>query len=134
MAAIVGSGIAIVIVGAWLETRNPRSNLEDDVAWCLLAAGMCLIGAGIGLPSARPTTVILSAIAFPTAGWWLVFAYLAAMFFNRWPSQVQMVRSGYAMIPEASQIDDLVGPARHEVCNYQEPDIAEWQTEAARGD
>ncbi len=42
-----------------------------------------------------------------------------------------MVRSGYTMIPEAKQIDDLLGFAWHRVVNYCEPDIAEWQTEAA---
>ena len=130
-AAVVGIGLVTAIVGAWLETRNPRSNLEDDLAWLVLAAGMCLIGAGVSLPFARPAMVILSAIAFPVAGWWLlVFAYWFAMIFSNWPSQEQMVRSGYAMIPEAKQVDDLLGPAWHEVCNYREPDIVEWQTHA----
>jgi hypothetical protein len=130
-AAVVGIGLVTVTVGAWLETRNPRSNLEDDLAWCLLAAGMCLIGAGVSLPFARPIIVILSAIAAPVAGWCLLFlAYWMSMFFSGWPSQEQMVPSGYAMIPEAKQIDDLLGPARHEVCNYREPDIVEWQTHA----
>jgi hypothetical protein len=130
-AAVVGIGFVTVIVGAWLETRNPRSNLEDDLAWCVLAAGMCLIGAGASLPFARPTMVILSAIAAPVAGWCLlVLAYFISVSHSRWPSQEQMVASGYAMIPEARQIEDLLGPARHEVCNYREPDIVEWQTHA----
>jgi hypothetical protein len=58
------------------------------------------------------------------------FAYL---FLNRWPSQEQMVPSGYAMIPEAKQIDDLLGPAWHSISNYREPDIAEWHTKALFG-
>jgi hypothetical protein len=133
-AAVCGIGLVTPIVGGWLETRNPRSNLEDDLAWCVLAAGMCLIGAGVSLPFARPPIVILSAIAFPVGSWWLlVFAYWFALFFSGWPSQEQMVPSGYAMILEAKQIDDLLGPARHQVSNYREPDIVEWQTHALFG-
>jgi hypothetical protein len=53
-----------------------------------------------------------------------------AQYYSRWPAQEQMVSSGYRMIPEAQQIDDLLGPAWHSISNYQEPDLAEWQTEA----
>jgi len=130
-AAVFGTGLLTMIVGGWLETRNPRSNAEYDLAWCLMAAAMCLIGAGISLPFARPTVVILTSIASPIAGWCLlVVVYWSAMLFNSWPSQEQMVRSGYAIIPEAKQIDDLLGPAQHQVSNYWEPDIADWQTHA----
>ena len=37
------------------------------------------------------------------------------------------------MIPEARQIDDLVEPAWHKLSNYQEPDLAQWQTEVLFG-
>ena len=130
-APLVCIGLVTVIVGACLETRNPRSNFEDDVALGVLAAGMCLIGAGIGLPFGRPIIVVLSAITFPAVGWCLLF--LAYLFQPGWPSQEQMVPSGYGLIPEAKQIDDLLGPARHQVSNYREPDIVEWQTDALFG-
>jgi hypothetical protein len=42
-----------------------------------------------------------------------------------WPAQEVMVRSGYALIPEAKQIDDLFGPAWHRVSNYTKPDTVE---------
>jgi hypothetical protein len=134
MAAVVGIGLVTVIEGGRLETRNPQSNLEDEVALSFLAVGMCLIGAGVSLPSGRPMLVILSAITFPAIGWLLlVLCYYVALSQDRWPSQEQMVPSGYEMILEARQIDDLLGPARHQLANYTEPDIAEWQTEVLFG-
>ncbi len=41
-----------------------------------------------------------------------------------------MVNSGYPMIPQAKQIDDLIGPAWHSTSNCQQPNIVEWHTEA----
>lgn len=63
----------------------------------------------------------------------LVVLYWIMVFVHRWPSQETMVRSGYRLIPEAEQIDDLLGPAWHQTSNYSEPDIVEWQTDALFG-
>jgi hypothetical protein len=127
----LGIGLATLITGAWLETRNPRSNVEDTIAWWVLAAGMFLLGVGVSLPFARPIISVLIGIVFPLVGWWLLLSvYPLGLHHSRWPTQEQMVPSGYRMIPEATQVDDLLGPAWHRLSNYQEPDSAEWQTEA----
>ncbi len=47
-----------------------------------------------------------------------------------WPATKQTVPSGYAMIPQARQIDDLFGPAWHSCSNYRHPDTVEWISEA----
>ncbi len=44
-----------------------------------------------------------------------------------------MVRSGYSLIPEAKQMDELFGPGWHKVCNYTDPNTAEWQSQAFFG-
>ena len=77
-------------------------------------------------------TILLVVIGFavPVGYAYFWFVYLFA---NRWPTQEQMVSSGYAVILEAQQIDDLLGPAWHSLSNYQEPDIAEWFTTALFG-
>jgi hypothetical protein len=133
-AAAIGIGVVMVIAGAWLETRNPRTNSADNVAWCVLFAGMFSLGIGISLPFRHPIVVLLIGIASPVVGWFLLeCAYCVALSYDRWPSQERMVPSGYQMIPEAKQIDKLFGPAWHELSNYEYPDIAEWQTDAFFG-
>ena len=51
-------------------------------------------------------TILLVVIGFAVPAGYAYFWYVY-LFANRWPSQEQMVSSGYAMIPEAQQIDDL---------------------------
>ena len=128
---VLGIGLATLITGAWLETRNPRSNVEDNIAWLVLFAGMFLLGVGVSLPFARPIIAVLIGFVFPLVGFCLLSSfYWIWLFLSRWPTQEQMVPSGYRMIPEATQIDDLLGPGWHQLSNYDEPDFAEWQTEA----
>ncbi len=89
------------------------------------------------LPQATTNWFVVAVTLYVAAGLALLGAYAyfwyAYLFLNRWPSQEQMVASGYRMIPQAKQIDDLFGPAWHRVSNYREPDTAEWQTEALFG-
>jgi hypothetical protein len=48
-----------------LETRNPRSNVEDDVAWCVLAVGTAMTATGCFSPYLRLRYVPLVALAAP---------------------------------------------------------------------
>ena len=83
---------------------------------------------------ARTEWFIVLIVLAAAAGWVLVVGYAcfwyAYLFLNRWPSQETMVRTGYQRIPQARQVDDLFGPAWHQVSNYKEPNVAEWQTRA----
>jgi hypothetical protein len=129
--AVFGIGVATLIAGYWLESRNPRSSVEDTAAWGILGVGMFLLGVGATLPFARLIVAVCVGIVVCSVAWWLlVIAYWIALYYSRWPAQQEMVSSGYRVIPEAKQIDELFGPAWHKLSNYQEPDIAEWQTEA----
>ncbi len=62
---ILAAGLIVFAKGAYLETRNPRSNDEDNAALCILATGSFMIGVGLCIPFARPAIVILVAAASP---------------------------------------------------------------------
>ena len=63
--ALFCAGCAVFADGIYLETRNPRSNAEDDVAWCVLGVGVAMTAAGASLPFLPIWLVILIAIASP---------------------------------------------------------------------
>ena len=74
--SVLGVGLAVMIQGARLELRNPRSNAEDDFAWRVWAAGMSLIGIVIGLVFHRPKLTASLAILFPALGFMLMVTVL----------------------------------------------------------
>jgi len=81
--ATLGVGLAVFVAGAYLETRNPRTNDEDNFAWCVLAVGTSLIGMGGSLPFARPVLVIVIALASPFIAFALaVFTFWALVMLN----------------------------------------------------
>lgn len=124
-------GAVILFRGFYLETRNPRTNAEDNFAWFVLALGTSMTAAGVAIPFARRWVVVLIAFVSPFLAFSLaVVAFWITMLSNRWPSQQQMVTAGYPMIPQAKQIDHLFGPAWHQTSNYQEPNVVEWITTA----
>jgi hypothetical protein len=51
--ALVAIGLSAITAGIWLETRNPRSNTEDSIAWAVLLGGGFLTGVGLMLPLGR---------------------------------------------------------------------------------
>jgi hypothetical protein len=65
--ALFFAGLALFGDGVYLETRNPRSNAEDDVALCVLAAGVALITIGTSLPFLPIWAVALIGIVSPFA-------------------------------------------------------------------
>jgi hypothetical protein len=68
-------GLLTVAVGIGLETRNPRTNVEDDLGWAVLGTGMFLVGLGASLPFTRPLIALLIGFASPFCAFW--FAVLA---------------------------------------------------------
>ena len=74
--SVLSIGVVVMIHGACLELRNPRSNAEDDLAWQVLAAGTSLIGIGIGLIFRRPKLTASLPILFPALG----FALMVTVF------------------------------------------------------
>jgi hypothetical protein len=70
---VLAAGLVVFANGVYLETRNPRSNDEDNIAICVLAVGASITGAGISIPFVRPLIVVLVAMASP------VIAYALAV-------------------------------------------------------
>src|SRR5438045_4038722 len=93
---------------------KPASSLRTTTDWIAVAT----------IVLAMTSLALLAGYAY------IWFAYL---FLNRWPSQEQMVPSGYATIPQAKPSDHRVGPAWHEVANFREPDRGQWITTALFG-
>jgi hypothetical protein len=63
--ALTAIGLGIFVAGLYLETRNPRSNNEDDVAWCILGIGAFLTGVGVSLRFVPTWLSIAIGIASP---------------------------------------------------------------------
>ncbi len=64
-----------MLAGTYLETRNPRTNLQDDVAWGVWCFGMSLIGVGVGVVCRRSCTdLVILGVVFPIAGFLLLVA------------------------------------------------------------
>ena len=63
--ALFCAGCAVFAVGLYLETRNPRSNAEDHVAWCVLGIGVAITTAGASLPFLPVWLVLPLALASP---------------------------------------------------------------------
>jgi hypothetical protein len=75
--------------------------------------------------SAKASCLIMATFTVAMIPLFLIGFYAFVWFLNAWPHPQTMARSGYPMIPEAKQIDDLLGPAWHAVWNYKEPNIVE---------
>ena len=78
-AAILGIGTTALATGAHLQLKNPRSNPEDDLSWCLLSVGASLIGMGVGvLLRAGPARTLALTVLTPGIG----FALLLTLFWG----------------------------------------------------
>jgi hypothetical protein len=76
--ALTAIGLAIFVVGAYLETRNPQSNNEDIFALCVLAVGASLLGMGVSLRFVPTWISIAIGIASP----FIVFALTVTVVFS----------------------------------------------------
>jgi hypothetical protein len=65
--AILCSGLSVFVAGVYLETRNPRSNEEDDFALQVLTVGTFFLGVGCSLPFVRPWISLAIGLAAPFA-------------------------------------------------------------------
>jgi hypothetical protein len=80
--------------------------------------------------SLRDVFVRFAAISLLLAGWTILITLLrtglsGAGFYDQLPSE----SSGYVVIPQAKQIDDLLGPARHYWSNFSSRGRVQWFTE-----
>lgn len=137
-ALLSGLGLVLFGIGCYLETRNPRTNAEDNFAWFVLAVGTSLTAAGVVYPFVRRGVVILVALLAPPTAFFLavVVFWSIVLWSAAWADpafEQKMVHSGYALIPQAAKIDALVGPARHQVSNYREQNEGEWISTAYFG-
>jgi hypothetical protein len=64
--ALLCAGCAVFADGIYLETRNPRSNVEDDIALCVLGIGVAMMAAGASLPFLPIWLVVTVAIVSPS--------------------------------------------------------------------
>ena len=67
-------GLLILAWGCFLETRNPRSNTEDDFAILVLGAGVSLSSFGMSLRFLRPVFAAVIAILAPPIAFGLAVA------------------------------------------------------------
>ncbi len=58
-------GYLLLAGGAYLETRNPRTNVEDQFAWLVLYVGVATTTAGLVYPFLRLSYVLVVAFLAP---------------------------------------------------------------------
>lgn len=111
-------GLVIFALGCYLETRNARSNAEDNFAWLLLGIGVSLGSFGVSLWFLRPISAFTLAVVAPP----LAFCFVSVMFWvllfadgfqNRY--QQEFAANGVSQIAPARQMDELFNDCRHYV-------------------
>lgn len=132
----LGIILAIFLVLQMISIARP--NFVGDYAWFALIVGTSLTAAGVVFPFVRRGVVIIVALLAPPAAFFLavVVFWSIVLLSAAWADpdfEQKMVRSGYAQIPQAAEIDALVGPARHQVSNFREQNEGEWISTAYFG-
>ena len=118
--AVIASvvGLAIFAIGCYLETRNPRSNAEDDLAWLVLGIGVSLVAFGVSLWILRPLFALIIAIIAPPVAFCLavviVWACLIAVSLQNRNHQ-DFAANGVSQIAPAAQMDVLFKDCRHSI-------------------
>lgn len=78
--AAVCGGLAISSLGFLLETANPRSEVQDNLAWAVLGLGTSLVGVGASMPFTRTARALQIGLATPFVGFtvlaWAYWIYL----------------------------------------------------------
>ena len=110
--AVIASivGLAIFASGCYLETRNPRSNAEDDFAWLVLGIGVSLGAFGVSLWFLRPLfALIVAIIAPPIASCFAVAVFWACLLANGFQNRdhQDFAANGVLQIAPAAQMDEL---------------------------
>jgi len=130
------AGLLIFAWGCYLETRNPRSNAEDDFAWLILGIGVSLGSFGISLRFLHPLfapiiAVVAPPIAFCVAVVIFWVCVLATGFLYQ--GHQQFAANGVSQIAPASQMDELFDDCRHFI-TYGPNDVPLFNSVAYFGD
>jgi hypothetical protein len=86
MVPLFGFGLPICAEGIYLETRNPKTEEEDSVAWKTMAKGAFVIGCGLALAIRNYKVAIAFALLSPGLvfglmcfaywGWIMIYIFL----------------------------------------------------------
>ncbi len=109
-------GLVIFACGCDLETRNPRSNAEDNFAWLVLGIGVSLGSFGVSLWFLRPIFAFIIAVIAPPLGFCLAVVIfwvclIANGFQNR--DHQDFAANAVSQISPAVQMDELFNDCRH---------------------
>jgi hypothetical protein len=130
-------GLVSFIAGAYLQTRNPRTNSVDSVSWCALAVDTSLIAAGLSLPFMRPAMVVVIATVSPLVGFALASCLFWAIYvgygnYKTWGHQ-EFAANGVAQIEPAAQMDKLYDDCRHYITYSGRDTVSTWNAVAYFG-
>ncbi len=112
------AGLLIFVCGCYLEARNPRTNVEDNIAWLVLGIGVSLGSFGIAFRFLHPALATITAFVSP----FLAFAFAVVMFWsfliitaygNR--HHQEFAANGVSQIAPARQMAELFADCRHYV-------------------
>jgi len=110
------AGLLIFAYGCYLETRNPRSNAEDNFAWLVLGIGVSLGSFGISLWFLRPIFACIIAVVVPPSAFCLAVVIfwvclIASGLQNR--NHQDFAADGVSQIAPAMQMDEQFTDCRH---------------------
>jgi len=130
------TGMVIFAWGCNLETRNPRSNAEDNFAWLMLGIGVSLGSFGIALWFLRPIFAFIIAVVAPPLAFCLAVVIfwaclIAEGFLNR--DHQAFAANGVSQIAPAMQMDELFNDCRHYI-TYGPNDLPLFNSVAYFGD
>lgn len=132
----VAAGLLIFACGFYLETRSPRTNVEDNIAWLVLGAGVSIGSFGIALRFLHPVFAGIVAVLAPFAA----FVLLVVMFWGLLLIQAygnrhhqEFAANGVSQIAPAHQMEELFSDCRHYI-TYGPRDVVLFNSVAYFGD
>jgi len=134
--ACFAAGLLIFAYGCFLETRNPRTNIEDDFAWVVLGIGVSLGTFGLALRFLHPVVAILFAVFAPYIAFNLaVVMYWSVVFHeaSKNSHHQEFAVNGISQIAPAQQMADLYPNCRHFI-TYGAHDVPLFNSVAYFGD
>lgn len=108
-------GLLFFACGLYLETRNPRSNTEDAIAWLTLGVGVFVGSFGVALRFFRPLVAVIVAFVAPPVAFCAAVALFwvcLILYSSRFHDHQDFAANGVSQIPPAAQMDELFDDCR----------------------